>query len=877
MKVKNGTKIGWLLIAISIILSIWIIKGGSSSAETDGNYIDEEGILHITTGSVGTEWAGNENIESIITTGDVSIGTGAFIGCTNLVLVDVEGDADIGASAFSGSESLVTVIVTGDCKVGIGAFANCTALQTFCVTGDLSIGDSAFTGCTYLSEIDFGTLSSVGKEPFDACESLVKSNGEAIQQGCIYSGTTLVYVVPGAETIRIKSGTTTIAAGALKDSNANYIIFDDPNSITAIGDQDTWPPFSKDSYVLTVDAFGGQDNDVLNDFFTRMEESYPTQVKINWDPSGESGYDVIAKYMLYDATGTTLVDSSTETIYEGVDEGSYEVTAKEITGYTAQAPTTQTAVVTDEDVTVTFIYWANSTPTTSYKVTVYYELYDTDGTTLINRDSTTEAKEAGTYTYTAKDFDGYTAQAPTTQEVTVTNADVEITFKYIKDTEPTTYYSVTINYYYYDTDGTTLINKDSTTKSYPAGTYTISAKSIDGYTVDQSSQTIKITDSDVTVNFKYTKKSEEVTYYEVEIVYEYYNSSTDSSPASSETKYVYAVEAGLEETYKAETVSGYEVFGDSAYTVTVNSDLTLTFTYAKSSSGGGGGYGPGGGGYGPGGGSSGGSSGGSGGGGGGGGSSSSSSSTYVAIVYDVFYSYDGTTETSKTTRVTDTYAAGSTYSYSPLTFTGYTNIGASNASGTMNENKIVTFKYKQTSANASTTPTGTASSTTVSPTTYGTPYQYQIIKGANQQVSSNNGAVSMTANAEASKFLYVQVDGEVVGSTNYTIESGSTILTFTATYIKSLSAGNHSVRMVFSDGYADTILSIVGKSSTTVTYTVGADGTVSKGHTKDTTPKTADGFDPRLLLCLAIMLCGVGMLLYSNTKKFEILADSRED
>ncbi|MCF0184917.1 MAG: leucine-rich repeat protein [Bacteroidaceae bacterium] len=61
--------------------------------------------------------------------------------------------------------------------------------------------------------------------------------------------------------------------------------------------------------------------------------------------------------------------------------------------------------------------------------------------------------------------------------------------------------------------------------------------------------------------------------------------------------------------------------------------------------------------------------------------------------------------------------------------------------------------------------------------------------------------------------------------------------------------------------------------STTVTYTVTADGQVVKGHTQSATPKTADGFDERYLLSLSIFFCGLGFILYSRNKKYTMISE----
>lgn len=51
-------------------------------------------------------------------------------------------------------------------------------------------------------------------------------------------------------------------------------------------------------------------------------------------------------------------------------------------------------------------------------------------------------------------------------------------------------------------------------------------------------------------------------------------------------------------------------------------------------------------------------------------------------------------------------------------------------------------------------------------------------------------------------------------------------------------------------------------------------GSAGGGHSLDQTPTTADGdLDPRLALCMAIFLAGVGVLIYSRQTKMQFLAN----
>lgn len=159
--------------------------------------------------------------------------------------------------------------------------------------------------------------------------------------------------------------------------------------------------------------------------------------------------------------------------------------------------------------------------------------------------------------------------------------------------------------------------------------------------------------------------------------------------------------------------------------------------------------------------------------------------------------------------------------------------------------------------------------------------KYKVTEGANQSVTQNAGPVKITCDGPVEKLTAILIDGSPISGDRYTIQSGSTILTFTGGFVKIIPVGDHTVRFQYTDGYAETGLKVTAastKTTTTVTYKVSSDGSISSGHTKDTTPTTADGFDNRYILCLAIFLLGAGAILFSRQKKLEaILAGERED
>ena len=102
---------------------------------------------------------------------------------------------------------------------------------------------------------------------------------------------------------------------------------------------------------------------------------------------------------------------------------------------------------------------------------------------------------------------------------------------------------------------------------------------------------------------------------------------------------------------------------------------------------------------------------------------------------------------------------------------------------------------------------------------------YEVTDGANQKyVITKNNEAKFRINADYSLFDgKVYVDGVLVDSENYTSESGSTIITFKKEYVDSLSAGEHTLKVTFTDG---------GEATTTFT--------VANGTPDIDNPKTGD-------------------------------------
>jgi len=198
---------------------------------------------------------------------------------------------------------------------------------------------------------------------------------------------------------------------------------------------------------------------------------------------------------------------------------------------------------------------------------------------------------------------------------------------------------------------------------------------------------------------------------------------------------------------------------------------------------------------------------------------------------------------------------------------------------------------------------------TMTPESSGMAPEYKVIEGANGTWKQNSdGILTFRANGEFSKFTGVKVDDQLVDAKNYTAVSGSTIVTLSADYLKTLSTGNHTLTVVFNDGDCSTNFTVqVAGSSTTpsnpgsgtgsgttpsnpnggtsgsATTPSGSSGTkgaaTTAGGTKVTGTNTANlnkapktGEDSPLALWIGVLCVSafgmVGTTIYSRKKKY---------
>ena len=128
---------------------------------------------------------------------------------------------------------------------------------------------------------------------------------------------------------------------------------------------------------------------------------------------------------------------------------------------------------------------------------------------------------------------------------------------------------------------------------------------------------------------------------------------------------------------------------------------------------------------------------------------------------------------------------------------------------------------------------------------------YRIVGGSGGQWTvGDDGSITMIANGPVEKFVEIKVDGTAVDAANYTVKSGSTIITLKPEYLNTLSVGKHTLTVLYTDGQATGEFEILEKTETT-------------------TPQTDDNSNVGLWITLLFVAAGglTGTMVYSRRKK----------
>lgn len=156
-----------------------------------------------------------------------------------------------------------------------------------------------------------------------------------------------------------------------------------------------------------------------------------------------------------------------------------------------------------------------------------------------------------------------------------------------------------------------------------------------------------------------------------------------------------------------------------------------------------------------------------------------------------------------------------------------------------------------------------------------TPVSYKILDGANSDWKQNTEeTITIRGNGDFSKFVGVKIDGNTISAKNYTAKEGSTIITLTTDYLKTLSIGTHTFEIVWTDGSASTNFTVSKNDSGSETpkdddkNKNDDSGSQTGDNHHITAPQTGDNSHLTLWISLlGASLIGLLATLYMRKKK----------
>ena len=232
---KLGTKIGCILVAFSIVLSIWVISGmGNEASTTDAN-----GFVTGNNGKVLEGYTGSGGAIAI-PAGIETINSGVFANNESLTSVSMSDTVTtMGNGVFSGCTQLVSIRLSNNLNsIPDATFSDCSALSSVSYGNVNSIGARAFYGCASLADIRIpASVSSIGSGAFEGCSNLTAIN---VDSGSAYYSSVdgVLYNVSGSTVIWTPQGVHVAAAEPPKEATAIVIDPEEQEEENTIGELD---------------------------------------------------------------------------------------------------------------------------------------------------------------------------------------------------------------------------------------------------------------------------------------------------------------------------------------------------------------------------------------------------------------------------------------------------------------------------------------------------------------------------------------------------------------------------------------------------------------------------------------------------------------
>ena len=160
--------------------------------------------------------------------------------------------------------------------------------------------------------------------------------------------------------------------------------------------------------------------------------------------------------------------------------------------------------------------------------------------------------------------------------------------------------------------------------------------------------------------------------------------------------------------------------------------------------------------------------------------------------------------------------------------------------------------------------------------------EYKVMEGADSTFSiGEDESLTIRVDAELGRFTGVEIDSKEVDPASYTTWSGSTYVKLTKEFLSALTLGGHTVKILFSDGYAITTINIVkseqqdsAAATPAPTTAPSEEITIPAGNTDTTASQTAESTTSAMpyaavAMIVIIVICGAALVIVCVVRRKE--------
>ena len=148
------------------------------------------------------------------------------------------------------------------------------------------------------------------------------------------------------------------------------------------------------------------------------------------------------------------------------------------------------------------------------------------------------------------------------------------------------------------------------------------------------------------------------------------------------------------------------------------------------------------------------------------------------------------------------------------------------------------------------------------------PVEYTMIEKPSACINKNNGQDAVfVSSADFSKFSSVKIDGQVINSSNYSAELGSTKITLYASYLSTLTDGLHTISIESNDGFAEATFTLISTSPSPAPDPTPNPGSGSSEYVSPKTGIEGTANNHSLLKVSSLSLLAIGTYIVIKKRK----------